>query len=192
MRTMRTIYLSLSILLLAGFPGCDNQKPSQPLELVKGEEEKGYEKVSVTFDHPCAYVNAEDIERVRAHVAAADASDPVYAAWQAFCSSEWAQETLAGEQEGPVVAVIQSARSQVGNPEKVVITGAASIVDSIDINFLNSGKAVDIDYLVHPIINGIESDTAEFFSDYEVNKRIFASKRKGKKFLNEQKRKAQK
>ena len=31
--------------------------------------------------------------------------------------SEWAQETLAGEQEGPLVAVIQSARSQVGNPE---------------------------------------------------------------------------
>lgn len=91
---MRTSYLSLSILLLAGFPGCDNQKPSQPLELIKGEEEKGYEKVSVTFDHPCAYVNAEDIERVRAHVAAADASDPVYAAWQAFCSSEWAQETV--------------------------------------------------------------------------------------------------
>lgn len=66
------------------------------------------------------------------------------------------------------------------------------IVDSIDINFLHSGKAVDIDFIVHPIINGIEKDTAEFFSDYEVNKRIFASKRKGKKFLNEQKRKAQK
>lgn len=66
------------------------------------------------------------------------------------------------------------------------------IVDSIDINFLNSGKAVDIDFIVHPVINGIEKDTAEFFSDYEVNKRIFASERKGKKFLNEQKRKAQK
>ena len=61
------------------------------------------------------------------------------------------------------------------------------IVDSIDINFLNSGKAVDIDFIVHPIINGTESDTAEFFSDYEVNKRIFASRRKGKKFLNERK-----
>ena len=64
------------------------------------------------------------------------------------------------------------------------------IVDSVDINFLNSGKAVDIDFIVHPIINGAESDTAEFFSDYEVNKRIFANRRKGKKFLNE--RKAQK
>lgn len=59
------------------------------------------------------------------------------------------------------------------------------IVDCIDINFLNSGKAVDIDYLVHPVINGIESNTVEFFSDYEVNKRIFANRRKGKKFLNE-------
>lgn len=66
------------------------------------------------------------------------------------------------------------------------------IVDSIDINFLNSGKAVDIDFIVHPIIDGNESSTAEFFSDYEVNKRIFANRRKGKKFLNEQKRKAQK
>ena len=91
---MRTIYLSLSILLLAGFPGCDNQKPSQPMELIKGGEEKEYEKVSVTFDHPCAYVNAEDIERVRAHVVTADAADPVYAAWLSFCSSEWAQETV--------------------------------------------------------------------------------------------------
>lgn len=64
------------------------------------------------------------------------------------------------------------------------------IVDSIDINFLNSGKAVDIDFIVHPIINGAESNSAEFFSDYEVNKRIFAKRRKGKKFLNGRKSQA--
>lgn len=64
---------------------------------------------------------------------------------------------------------------------------ADGIVDSVDINFLNSGKAVDIDFIVHPIINGIEINTAEFFSDYEVNRRIFTSRRKGKKFLNERK-----
>lgn len=69
---------------------------------------------------------------------------------------------------------------------------ADGIVDSIDFNFLHSGKAVDIDFIVHPVINGIESDTAEFFSDYEVNRRIFASRRKGKKFLYERKRKSQK
>ena len=91
---MRIICHSISVLLFAGFFGCDVSKPSQPMELITVEEEKDYETVPVSFDHPCAYVNAEDIERVRAHVAAADPSDPVYAAWLDFCSSEWAQETV--------------------------------------------------------------------------------------------------
>lgn len=74
--------------------------------------------------------------------------------------------------------------------QRVVFIGdnnelADGIVDSIDFNFIHSGKAVDIDFIVHPVINGIEKDTAEFFSDYEVNRRIFASRRKGKKVLNE-------
>ena len=58
------------------------------------------------------------------------------------------------------------------------------IVDSIDINFLNSGKAVDIDFIVHPIINGAESDTAEFFSDFDFDKRIFKNRKKANRILH--------
>ena len=39
MQTMRTIYYFLCVFLLAGFPGCDKTKPSQPMELIKGGEE---------------------------------------------------------------------------------------------------------------------------------------------------------
>ena len=91
---MRTIFCAISAFLLVGFWGCDDSKPSPPAESIKVEDEREYGNVAVSFSHPCAYVNSEDIERARTHIAAADATDPVYAAWLSFCSSEWAQETV--------------------------------------------------------------------------------------------------
>lgn len=55
------------------------------------------------------------------------------------------------------------------------------VVDSVDINFLGSGKAVDIDFIVHPVTDNGEDMTAEFFSDWEINNRIFKSKRRAEK-----------
>lgn len=59
------------------------------------------------------------------------------------------------------------------------------VIENMDVIFLDGGKAVDIDFIVHPIIDKNEINTVEFFSDYEINERIFASKRKGKKSVNE-------
>ena len=44
---------------------------------------------SYTFNHPCALVTAEDIARVKAAVASANESDPVYAAYKNFCKSPY-------------------------------------------------------------------------------------------------------
>lgn len=49
--------------------------------------------VNVTFSHPCGYVNAADIARVKDHVAAASATDPVYVSWLNLCKSGFAQST---------------------------------------------------------------------------------------------------
>lgn len=57
------------------------------------------------------------------------------------------------------------------------------VVREIDIYFLDSGKEVDIDFRVHPIVEGNELDIIDYFPDYEVNKKIFSSKHKAKRHL---------
>lgn len=57
------------------------------------------------------------------------------------------------------------------------------IVRDMDIYFLDSGKEVDIDFWVHPIIDNQESEVVECFSDCEINKTIFTSKRKARRYI---------
>lgn len=57
------------------------------------------------------------------------------------------------------------------------------VVREIDVYFLESGKEVDIDFRVHPIVEGNELDIIDYFPDYEVNKKIFSSKHKAKRHL---------
>lgn len=64
------------------------------------------------------------------------------------------------------------------NDDDQIVEG---IIHGIDITFLCSGKAVDIDYIVHQLSDNVERDTAEFFSDFEINKKIFKSRRKARK-----------
>ncbi len=45
------------------------------------------------FEHPCILGTAEDFARVKPHVEAAGASDPVYAAWQHLCANQYASAT---------------------------------------------------------------------------------------------------
>lgn len=55
------------------------------------------------------------------------------------------------------------------------------IVHSVDISFLDSGKAADVDFIVHPITENGEELTAEIFSDFEINSRVFKKMRKAKR-----------
>lgn len=54
--------------------------------------------------HPCALVNAGDIARVRAAVAKADPSDPVYAAYKSFCDNKYAQASYT---PNPVATIVR-------------------------------------------------------------------------------------
>ena len=56
------------------------------------------------FNHPCALVTAEDIARVKASVASADASDPVYVSYQNFCKSPYAASSY---KANPVETIVR-------------------------------------------------------------------------------------
>ena len=80
--------------VLSGTAACnDNLKPGT-VDLDPVDNPTEIPDVNVMFNHPCAYVNASDIARVKQYVAAADANDPVYASWLQFCGSGWAQESV--------------------------------------------------------------------------------------------------
>lgn len=57
------------------------------------------------------------------------------------------------------------------------------VVREIDVYFLESGKEVDIDFRVHPIVEGNELEIVDYFSDYEVNKKVFTSERKARRYI---------
>ena len=78
---------------LTGAAAC-NKLPKQG-EVDLTPVEKPVPDVTVKFSHPGAYVNAADLARVKQHVAAADANDPVFASWKELCASPWAQENIA-------------------------------------------------------------------------------------------------
>lgn len=71
---------------------CTDYLKHGEVDLTMPQEEFEY-PASYTFDHPCALVGAEDIARVKASIAAASASDPVYASFQHFCGNTYAQPT---------------------------------------------------------------------------------------------------
>ena len=56
------------------------------------------------FNHPCALVTAEDIARVQASVASANASDPVYVSYQNFCKSPYC---VASYKANPVETIVR-------------------------------------------------------------------------------------
>jgi len=90
----RLIITLFAAAVLTGTAACNNKLQQGTVDLTPTEKETDIKDVTVTFSHPCAYVNASDIARVKQHVAAADGSDPVYAAWKQFCANTWAQETI--------------------------------------------------------------------------------------------------
>lgn len=57
------------------------------------------------------------------------------------------------------------------------------VVDNIEIYFVDSGNGVDIDYIIHPILKNREQSTANYYSDFEYNKRFFKSRRRAERAL---------
>ena len=89
----RVLTVIAAAALVMGACACnDNLKPGT-VDLTIPEEP--VEPVTVTFKHPGAYVNTEDIARVKAAVAQADPNDPVYACWLQFCNSPWSNANVA-------------------------------------------------------------------------------------------------
>ena len=87
--------LTAAAALALGATACNKNLQHGVTDLTLPEE--AVEPIHVTFQHPGAYVNASDIARVKAAVAAADKNDPVYASWLSFCDNLWAKETTAPE-----------------------------------------------------------------------------------------------
>ena len=78
--------------LVLGAGACNKNLQHGVTDLTLPEET--VDPVQVTFNHPTAYVSGTDIARVKAAVAAADATDPVYVSWLQLCNSPWAQATI--------------------------------------------------------------------------------------------------
>jgi len=73
---------------------CGDQLKSGSNDLdIDGDESEKVEDVSVTFSHPCAYVNAKDIQRIKNAVSAINDSDPVYVSYLQLCKSPYAQSS---------------------------------------------------------------------------------------------------
>lgn len=89
----RLVCVLFAAAVLAGTAACGDKLPKQG-EVDLTPVEKPVSDVTVKFSHPGAYVNAADLARVKQHVAAADASDPVYASWKELCASPWAQDNI--------------------------------------------------------------------------------------------------
>ena len=81
-----------------------NQDPDNPNEDDPNEDDPNQDDpnqddpnqdgpLTFTLDHPCAYVSQADIDRVKAKVAEANSSDPVYASWLKFTQNGFARET---------------------------------------------------------------------------------------------------
>lgn len=92
----RILLSSLAAVVLLGATCCNKQLGQGTVDLTDPNEQTQPQtpEATIKFSHPGAYVNADDLARVKQHVAAADANDPVYVAWTEFCKSPWAQETI--------------------------------------------------------------------------------------------------
>lgn len=72
------------------------------------------------FDHPCALVTQDDIDRVKSHVEAADGTDPVYASYLHLCQNTYAQIPYTP------------------NPQKILVRGDANGTGVERENYINA------------------------------------------------------
>lgn len=92
-------FLSIIVMavVLSGTAACNDNLRQGTIDLGIDDEvddPKQEEKMpTITLSHPCAYVNSNDISRVKAAVTKADASDPVFVSWQKLISGPYTQKT---------------------------------------------------------------------------------------------------
>lgn len=110
--------ITAALALILGACACNKQLTQGKVNLDIDDEGDKIEDVSITFKHPGAYVNAEDIARAKAAVTAANATDPVYAAWQSFIYSPWAQETI---QPNVLETVVRGDPTGTGTTENYIV-----------------------------------------------------------------------
>lgn len=89
----RVLTVIAAAALVMGACACNDNLKTGTVDLTIPEDP--VEPVNASFRHPGAYVNADDIARVKAAVTTADPNDPVYASWLQFCSSPLSSATVA-------------------------------------------------------------------------------------------------
>lgn len=50
------------------------------------------------------------------------------------------------------------------------------VICDVQIYFINNGRSVDIDYILHPVTEQGETDDALFFSDYNLGYTVFTNR----------------
>ena len=108
----KSLLILVSGMLMTMASACSDPLKDGVVDLTpgdSGEEDKVPEEVfeypdSYQFNHPCALVTEDDIQRVRASIAAASADDPVYVSYQNFCGNKFAQPTYKASPVEVIVA----------------------------------------------------------------------------------------
>ena len=88
----------------------------------KEEEEEFVYPTTYEFNHPCAYVTMDDINRAKAAVAAADETDPAYKCWLELCNSKYA------------------VKGYTANPVEILVRGDPTGTGVSSQNVLNAGR----------------------------------------------------
>ena len=112
-------YLALSFATLAlvmGASACGDRLKSGSNDLDIDDPE--VPAATIHFSHPCAYVNANDIVRVKQSVAAASATDPVYASWLKLCANGYAQPSYT---PSPVATLVRGDATGTGTTENYIV-----------------------------------------------------------------------
>lgn len=64
------------------------------------------------------------------------------------------------------------------------------VICSVDIYFINGGRNVDIDFIVHPVTERGEENTGIFFTDIDLGAKLFTSRRRAARAERRRKREA--
>lgn len=133
--------------LILGAGACTNYLYDGEIDLTMPEQEFQYPD-SYSFNHPCGLVTSSQLTRIKEHVAAADANDPVYACWLGLCNSQYAQSNY------------------VPNPQEILVRGdvTGTGVDSENYIYADRDAAAAFQLALRWLIS---DDTA--YADAAVN-----------------------
>lgn len=146
---MKKIVFMLPVTILAHFGAvsCTDYLEPGDIDLTLTTQEDTFEyPESYEFTHPAGIFSADDIARVKEHIAAAAADDPVYAAWQQLCNNVYAQSTYVAS---PVETLVRGDATGTGTTENYAAAykdAAAAI--QLALRYRLSGETVYADAAV--------------------------------------------